>query len=774
MTKFYMIGNTHFDPVWEWTWDEAMASIRATFRSALDRMKEYPDFCYSFSSPPVFEWIKKTDPDMFEEIKQRVTEGRWDLAEGWWNQPDCFTAMGESYIRQGLYGQRYLLKNFGQYSECAFNTDSFGHPNMLPQILSKSGIKYYCFCRPEERHYHLESPFFKWKSCDGSSVLAFRINGNGEGAWIKEVKNALDKVSTYDEKLLVIYGVTDHGGAPTKKSIEEITAYDGADFSTVSGFFKNHQAAVNEIEDEFITGDFGVYCNNTSVKQLNRKAEYALLNAEKSCVIAKENHTDELAKCWQDVLFNQFHDILGGASIKNAYTDAQNLYGRAIQTAQEITHFNLQRLTAQMKMPGKNPDNEWNIVLWNLNCCAFNGYTEAEVQWAHEFDWYDKGITLEDENGNQIRTQIIAEHSAIPRFRSRFLLKAYVPPMGYRTFKLIKDNTDIPAKKKATANIETNRFIYTVSDRNGSIEEIYDKRLHKAIVKNLCVPACYEDDGDTWCFNIQSYGNKKGEFSLLKAELTESGEFIDKLMLTSKYNNSIMYMYYTFYKNEDYFDVEYRVNWNEEHTVFKFDNYIADDRITVATPYGQMERAKSVLDRPMGEWLKTNDLLYLTGSNFSYNFYDNTLGITVLRSPVYGDFRIGELAKRDYMIMEQGITEGMIRIMHGKTCANPSDEAMKLNNPPIIVCESNHDGKLPTENSYISLIAENATIGAVKYSEDDSGVIVRIVDHSGKKQAVVLSFMGETYKFTLNANEIKTLKINESKISQVNLLEAEK
>ena len=46
MSKYYMIGNTHFDPVWEWKWDEAMSSIRATFRSALDRMNEYPDFIY--------------------------------------------------------------------------------------------------------------------------------------------------------------------------------------------------------------------------------------------------------------------------------------------------------------------------------------------------------------------------------------------------------------------------------------------------------------------------------------------------------------------------------------------------------------------------------------------------------------------------------------------------------------------------------------------------------------------------------------------------------
>ena len=106
MGQFFMIGNTHFDPVWLWTWDEAMAGIRATFRSALDRMNEHNDFIYSFATPPVFEWIRNVDPAMFEEIKQRVKEGRWELAEGWWVQPDCYSASGESSVRQGLYGQK--------------------------------------------------------------------------------------------------------------------------------------------------------------------------------------------------------------------------------------------------------------------------------------------------------------------------------------------------------------------------------------------------------------------------------------------------------------------------------------------------------------------------------------------------------------------------------------------------------------------------------------------------------------------------------------------
>ena len=44
MKNIYMIGNTHFDPVWLWRWDEAMASIRSTFRSALDRMENFGQY----------------------------------------------------------------------------------------------------------------------------------------------------------------------------------------------------------------------------------------------------------------------------------------------------------------------------------------------------------------------------------------------------------------------------------------------------------------------------------------------------------------------------------------------------------------------------------------------------------------------------------------------------------------------------------------------------------------------------------------------------------
>ena len=97
--KFYLIGNSHIDPVWLWTWQEGFAEIKATFQSALDRMNEFDDFIFTCSGASYYKWIEENAPDMFEEIKKRVDEGRWRLVGGWWLQPDCNLPCGESFVR---------------------------------------------------------------------------------------------------------------------------------------------------------------------------------------------------------------------------------------------------------------------------------------------------------------------------------------------------------------------------------------------------------------------------------------------------------------------------------------------------------------------------------------------------------------------------------------------------------------------------------------------------------------------------------------------------
>ena len=761
--KLYMVGNTHFDPVWLWKWDEAMASIRATFKSALDRMNEDENFTYSFATPPVFEWIKKTDPEMFEEIKERIKEGRWELAEGWWVQPDCYVALGESYVRQSLYAQKYLKENFGKISDGVFNIDSFGHNPQIPQILKKSHIDFYSFVRPEKHHVKLQKPMFKWIGLDGSEVMAFRA----ENAYEKELSVSISNQSEKNDDIMIVYGVTDHGGAPTKKMILEINKTENMEFSTVSRFFNEHKDCDYSVSGELITGDFGPYSNYPKIKKMNRIAEFAVQNAEIASVIAKNYDDETIEKCWHDVLFNQFHDILGGACIKEAYFDAENSFSRAIQTANEIMHYNLQSITRKMKTVGENPHDIWNLVLWNLNGSDYSGYIETEVQWMHEFEPYDKGIELMDENGEVYPCQIIEAKAVIPRFRSRFVFKAEIPSMGYKMFKVVKTYKEDEKMELNPFEFETEKLKIRFSN-NGILQEITDKISGEKLCGKTLVPACYYDDGDTWCFNIDSYGKEKYNFEFAGVKIIEAGEIRTVVKLTYKFKESKLDMYYTFYTEEKYFDVSYRVNWNEKHYVFKFETDVENTH-TVSVPYGSVKRGESKADVPMGTWISSSGITLTAGSIFSYNMIDNVLGLTVLRSCIYGDLRLCEIDyETDYDIISQGLSEGKIRVDFEKRSPSHSQNFL---NPPVVICEANHGGILPTENSYFSLTSESVMLSAVKKCEFDDSIIIRLSEYGNKEQTSTLKIGENMFEIRVMPFEIKTLKFKDGKITETYMTE---
>ena len=171
----HMIGTTHIDPVWLWPWQEGYQEARATYRSALDRMDEYEDFVFTCDQMVLLSWIEESDPDLFERIRRRVAEGRWLNVGGWWVEPDCNMPIGESFVRQGLYGQRYLISRFGAATTIGMNVDPFGHSAALPAILRGQGIDAYLFLRPGPHESDFHDTLFRWRSPDGSEVLGYRI-----------------------------------------------------------------------------------------------------------------------------------------------------------------------------------------------------------------------------------------------------------------------------------------------------------------------------------------------------------------------------------------------------------------------------------------------------------------------------------------------------------------------------------------------------------------------------------------------------------------------
>jgi alpha-mannosidase len=73
---------------WMWDYAETVAISLDTFRTMLNLMNEYPDFKFSQSQASVYEIVEKYDPEMLEEIRERVREGRWEVTATTWVEAD--------------------------------------------------------------------------------------------------------------------------------------------------------------------------------------------------------------------------------------------------------------------------------------------------------------------------------------------------------------------------------------------------------------------------------------------------------------------------------------------------------------------------------------------------------------------------------------------------------------------------------------------------------------------------------------------------------------
>jgi len=302
--KLYMIGNAHIDIPWLWPWPEAMTVGLSTFRAALDRMNEYPDFKFTASSAILYEWAASADPGMLAEIRKRVAEGRWDVVGGWMVEPDVNIPNGESLIRQGLYGQRIFQQLVGRRAQIGYNPDSFGHPGTLPQILKLQGLHGYVFMRPGAHEKQLPADVFWWQGADGTRIFTYRISGSyGITRDVQaQMHDYVTKLKEPTGSMMLFYGAGDHGGGPAKDTINLILdarKQAGAPqvlFSTPDQYFQDVAPGFSPahaglkagatspnypvVDDDLQHHSVGCYTALSEIKKDNRTAEMALAAGE--------------------------------------------------------------------------------------------------------------------------------------------------------------------------------------------------------------------------------------------------------------------------------------------------------------------------------------------------------------------------------------------------------------------------------------------------------------------------------------------------------------
>ena len=354
-------AHAHIDMNWMWGLQETVAATLATFRTMLQLMDEYPDFTFMQSQGAVYHIVEKYDPGMMDAIKRRIREGRWEVTASAWVETDKNMPDTESLLRHISVTRTYLEQVWDVNPNSVkvdFSPDTFGHSRFLPEINGFSGVKYYYHCRGLRD----SEPLYRYRAPSGAEILMYR-----EPYWYNSGVNpdngtgliGLSQRSAGLKTGLVVYGVGDHGGGPTRRDVERVIemakwpVFPTMRFSTLHEFFEKAESVYEKlgvVDHELNTIFSGCYTTQSRIKLGNRRSEVALLDAEKMCALGSQVADIEypygrFTAAWKDVLFTHFHDILTGSCVQETREHAMGLFAEALSYAQSAQHNALRMLS---------------------------------------------------------------------------------------------------------------------------------------------------------------------------------------------------------------------------------------------------------------------------------------------------------------------------------------------------------------------------------------------------------------------------------------------
>jgi alpha-mannosidase len=783
-------GNSHIDMAWLWPWTETVEVVRNTFRSALDLMREYPDFKFSVSAAQAYSWMEEKYPDLFHEIEQRVKEGRWEIVGGMWVEPDLNMPGGESLVRQILTGKTYFHKKFGVDVNIGWNPDSFGYNWQLPQIYKRSGIDYFLTQKLLWADEFTKFPYrlFWWESPDGSRILTYfphnyaadtdaQYMARDLAFWSKSIYG--DDVSNHPT-MLHLYGVGDHGGGPTRTMLDNAqrlmkpdVVYPRLEFSTAAAFFNELEKKLPSLKvpvwkDElYFEYHRGVLTTQAETKRRIRTTEELLLNAEKfssfASLFGRPYPSDDLDQSWKHLLFDDFHDIFPGSGIAVNYLDAKRNLEDVGRTGDTILHGSLRELVAHIRTAGPGTP----VVIFNPLSWSRSEVTEIEAQLPSSAN----AVEATDELGKVIPSQLLSRNKDTNRIR--LLVLADIPPLGYKTLfvRAAAHAPSAPPRVQSTDTSLENEFVrLKIDPATGCMTSLFVK---KTMTESLATPdtdtggpktmicgnllQAFQDKPKAWdAWNIDA-DFEKVHWDITKADevkRVESGPLRAILRVKQHFQNSTFVRDIIVTAGSPRVDVKASVEWNEKHILLKvgFPGSARNDKATFEIPYGSIERPttrntpaeQGKFEVPALQWGDISDaklgLSLLNDCKYGYDAKGNVLRLSLLRSPEWPDPHADE-----------GHHEFTYSIYpHAGTWrdAQTVRRGYELNYPLLARDAENHSGSLPATHSFLRVDQDNVVVTALKKAEDGNGFVVRFYEWAGKAGDVHLHFAASVQSAT--------------------------
>lgn len=817
--NIHLICNAHLDPVWLWQWQEGTAEAISTFRTAAEICENNDTFIFNHNEAILYDWIRQYEPELFRRIQNLVHKGRWHIMGGWYLQPDCNLPSGESFVRQILFGRLFFKKWFNSEPRTAINFDPFGHSRGLVQIMIKSGYDSYLFGRPRSWELTLPDDEFIWIGFDGSRILASRFRGWYLSPLGKARETIKERIDEYKDKDfgIVLWGVGNHGGGPSKKDVKEVNKLIKENneiqifHSTPEAYFYQ----LDKIRDRLPVWDkslnpwaTGCYTSQIRIKQKHRLLENEYFSAEKMVTVAFANNLlpyprEELAHALQDLLFGQFHDILPGSSVQSVEEDALRLFDHGLEICSRLK---ARAFFALASGQPKAAVNTLPVLVYNPHPYRLKMILECEFHLPDFEEQFFTQVHMSSPNIN-ILCQVEQEESNLfIDWRKKIAFYAELEPQQMNRFdctfeKLPSKPHIIKDEEKNYITFKTKTLDIAINKQTGFLDR-YIVNGQSIVADNMFQPIIINDIVDSWARFEISFQDIAGIFELMNSSETadfadaaqnslspvrviEDGPVRTVVEVLFKYNTSTIVTHYKLPKTGSEIELELRIYWNEKTKMLKLNipTIVGNYNYVGQVAYGVEELPKNGDEVVSQKWCgvldKKKDIAFtcINDGIYGSDFSEKGLRLTLLRSPAYAAEEIEKMVQERF---RPRIDQGE-RIFHfwfnmgslEERLNNIDREALAKNEKPYILpfYPPGSDGMpralLQIENRSIQMTT-------CKLAEESNDIIIRLFNPGNNSQECRIFFPMWQKHTTLHFEkyEIKSLKIDkEGHIQNTSLME---
>ena len=653
------VGHAHIDTGWLWPVRESIRKCARTFSTQIALLDRYPSFVFGASQAQHYQFVKDHYPALYEKVKEKVAQGRWEIQGAMWVEADNNLISGESIVRQILLGKNFFREEFGVEVRNLWLPDVFGYSASLPQILKKAGVDYFVTQKISWSQFN-KFPYhtFIWKGIDGSEVINhFPPEDNYNSRLTADrLIYARDNFAEkgYLDEFLTLFGVGDGGGGPKEEHIEmglrqgNLEGTPRVKFATAQSFLdrmgeqrESLKTWVNELYLELHRGTLTTQAQN---KKMNRRFEIRLRQLEFyfSCLSPDEYPAGELDRLWKILLLNQFHDIIPGSSINLVYKDSQEDYQLMERLVEELRG----RAASSLFKPNRDA-----LCVVNTLPYRFTKPVQLPDSW--------NGYEICDETGSVLTVQAPQGTDQAPQGTDQApkgpLVQIEVEPMGARTIYRRKQRRapTSPSTQSGQLVLENEYIIYEF-DNQGVLVRCWDKEVHREVLSapsNLLT--LYEDrpaDWDAWDIDI-FYENQLREQARLVSRERADGPLRAVLKFRFTIGESEIEQRIGLDRSSRRLDFQTHVSWRERHKMLRvaFFTTIISPSARFDIPFGTLERGthrNTPWDRARFEVcahrfadLSSGDygVALLNDCKYGYKVLGSELNLNLLRSPTYPD-----------------------------------------------------------------------------------------------------------------------------------------